>query len=66
MSKAKAPAGVSLRYVGDGAWIRGVPARDLDSEEIARLHLNPRSLLASGLYEPAKDAESGKESDLDV
>jgi len=66
MSKAKAPDGASLRYIGDGAWIRGVPARDLDSEEIARLRLDPRSLLASGLYEPATDAESGKESDLDV
>lgn len=64
MPKDKAPAGAALRYVGDGSWIRGVPARDLESDEVASF--DREALLASGLYKPAKDAESGKESDLDV
>lgn len=54
MSKSKAPSGASnaLRYVGDGRWIRGVPARDLTPDEVARF--NADALLASGLYRTAE------------
>lgn len=65
--KAKEPAG--LRYIGNGAALAGVPARDLSADEIAELanysidfgepnwHATPiavrRKLIASGLYEEA-------------
>lgn len=54
MSKSKAPTGASnaLRYVGDGRWIRGVPARDLSPEEAVRFDQD--ALLASGLYRTAE------------
>jgi len=29
------PAAEGLRYIGDGEWIPGVPARDLSAEEAA-------------------------------
>lgn len=37
-----------LRYVGDGAYLLGVPARDLSEEEA--LALDRQTLTASGLY----------------
>lgn len=66
MSKDKAPEGAALRYVGDGSWLRGVPARDLEPDEVARF--DRKALLASGLYTEAApasaaDADSGKESE---
>ena len=42
-----------LRYVGDGAWIRGVPARDLDEDDIKALRgsgIGPATLVERGLY----------------
>lgn len=52
MSKHR-PVGAShaLCYVGNGRWIRGVPARDLNPSEAARF--NAEALLASGLYRTA-------------
>jgi hypothetical protein len=34
--KASVPRGVSLRYVGDGQYLPGVPARDLSADEAAQ------------------------------
>lgn len=39
-----------LEYVGQGAWLPGVPARDLAAEEIESLGLDAKALLKSGLY----------------
>lgn len=73
MPKTKAPAGASfaLRYVGDGRWLRGIPARDLSADEVARL--DSAALIRSGLYTEAasataadeQSADSGEESDSD-
>ena len=52
-----APAG--LRYIGAGAAMLDVPARDLSAEEAAQLDV--AALLASGLYEPAPEAPETKE-----
>ncbi len=38
-----------LRYVGDGAFVNGVPARDLDSSDIASSGFTVEQLLA---FEP--------------
>jgi len=38
-----------LIYIGDGAWLPEIPARDLTIEEIEKLDIS--RLLASGLYE---------------
>lgn len=38
-----------LEYVGQGAFLQGVPARDLTDEE-AREHGGEDALVASGLY----------------
>jgi hypothetical protein len=49
-----------LRYVGDGTWIRGVPARDLTDDDLKALPagVTPKSLVANGLY-----AESSHKAD---
>lgn len=44
----------ALRYVGAGAALLDVPARDLTAEESAEFDV--ATLLASGLYEPAHEA----------
>lgn len=41
-----------LRYVGPG-YVVGVPARDLDDEEIATLGIDGSELIASGQYTDA-------------
>jgi hypothetical protein len=45
-----------LRYVGDGEWIRGVPARDLTDDDLKALPkgLGPKTLVATGLYAESK------------
>lgn len=43
-----------LRYRGDGRWLVGVPARDLNGDDLARLPERlRRRLVPSGLYAPA-------------
>jgi hypothetical protein len=45
----------AMKYVGDGRWLVGVPARDLSSDELARLPDRIRvRIKKSGLYEPAR------------
>lgn len=42
-----------LRYVGDGAFIAGIPARDLDEDDIKALRgsgIGPGTLVERGLY----------------
>ena len=43
-----------LRYIGgeDGAFIRGIPARDLDEDDLKALPdgVGPKTLVNSGLY----------------
>lgn len=39
---------MKVKYVGKGAWLIGVPARDLDASEVK--HFGLERLLASGLY----------------
>jgi hypothetical protein len=56
---------MTLTYVGTGAWLPGVPARDLTDEEV-QMYGGKEALLACGLYEeekPAKSAEKEKKSD---
>lgn len=43
------PAKPALRYVGNGATLPDVPARDLTPEEVKQY--DRKALLASGLYE---------------
>ena len=43
-----------LKYVGKGAFLIGVPARDLTDEEIEKLGLDKKALIKSGLYEEDK------------
>jgi len=45
-----------LIYVGQGAHIGGVPARDLCKEDIAKYVLDIDVLIGSGLYEKPKRA----------
>ncbi len=54
-----------LRYIGNGAWIPGIPARDLKAEEAEiyakRYEFQGKhgvdGLLASGLYERMSDSK---------
>lgn len=60
-----------LRYVGgeDGGFIRGIPARDLDEDDLKALPdgVGPKTLVNSGLYaevgggdKPAEKAPTAK------
>jgi len=43
---------MKVKYVGKGAWMIGVPARDLSAEEVKKFGLE--RLLKSNLYEEVK------------
>ena len=51
-SKTEAPA-VTYRYIGEGAYLHGVPTRDLTKEDLDALPdgVSKKDLEASGLYE---------------
>jgi hypothetical protein len=52
---------VTYRYRGDGRFLVGVPARDLTSDEVARLPERlRRRLVPSGLYVNVKPAKEVK------
>ena len=52
---------MNLRYIGGGAFIVGIPARDLTSEDIARLPGRLRRRAEkSGLYAPVRPAKAMK------
>ncbi len=43
---------MKVNYVGKGAWLIGVPARDLSASEVK--HYGQDKLIASGLYVEVK------------
>ena len=43
-----------LKYIGDGSYVPGIPARDLSEGEVDQYTLE--DLLATGLYEEVKTA----------
>lgn len=51
----------AYRYVGDGAYMMGVPARDLTPADLAEVERRERiteaEIAASGLYAPMEDVE---------
>ena len=47
---------MALKYIGDGAALLDVPARDLTDDEIKTLALTEAALIASGLYARAGGA----------
>lgn len=46
-----------LEYIGDGAYLVGVPARDIAEAEVAALGLDAEELLRSGLYQEKPDPQ---------
>jgi hypothetical protein len=52
---------IMLRYIGHGAWLPDIPARDLTDEEVEQ-HGGEKALVASGLYEKVKPAKAEKEN----
>lgn len=50
-----------MKYVGKGKWLRGVPKRDLNSEEVERCG-GVEALEETGLYETVKKRVKVKES----
>lgn len=51
-----------LEYIGRGAALPGVPARDLSAEEV-EVHGGEKKLIKTGLYRPAR--EPGKPAKKD-
>ena len=51
---------IALRYVGNGDWIRGIPARDLTVGELRALGVNKAALLEGGLYTEAASASAAR------
>lgn len=49
-----------LKYIGNGQYLKDVPARDLTLEEIAAMGISADELIASGLYEEEKADEIDK------
>lgn len=53
-----------MKYIGNGEWLPGVPARDLTKEEVKQHGKD--YLLSTGLYEqikPAKKAAAKKDGE---
>ena len=61
--RAAQAASFALRYVGDGRWLRGIPARDLSADEVARL--DSAALIRSGLYTETASATAADEQSAD-
>ena len=40
-----------LKYIGAGAYLPGIPARDLTADEVEAIGLTVAELVGSGLYE---------------
>lgn len=54
---------MTVKYIGDGAYFHGVPARDLTDEEFAALpEAQQQALLASGLYTQGSAPTRGKKA----
>ena len=57
----------ALEYVGQGAWLPGVPARDLTAEEVEGLGLDAKALVKSGLYKEVKQlAEKAEKREVKI
>jgi hypothetical protein len=52
-----------LKYVGNGDFIPGIPARDLSDDEVNRFG-GKRKLVATGLYAEVKSARLGTENKM--
>jgi len=44
-----------MKYIGNGNWLPGIPARDLTEQEVKRF--GEKMLIASGLYEKEKQTK---------
>lgn len=44
-----------MKYIGNGWWLKGVPARDLTQAEVEARGLDPDVLVESGVYERTGD-----------
>lgn len=55
----------AMRYVGKGRHLVGIPARDLEGDEVARLPDRlRRRLTASGLYVPVRPSQPVKAKEV--
>lgn len=45
---------IELIYIGDGAWLAGVPARDLTAADIEACGRSADELIESGVYAAAE------------
>ncbi len=52
-----------LTYSGDGAWLPGVPKRDLTQADVETCGRSVAELVASGLYRSAARSESAVNED---
>ena len=51
---------IVLRYIGNGSFIPGIPARDLTRDDLEHLETDVTVLLASGLYTKAENKRAVK------
>lgn len=54
-----------LIYIGNGAFVPGVPAKDLSAEQVKKLSVSEKDLLDSGLYKKASKPKTTKTADKD-
>lgn len=58
---------MELKYIGNGEWLHGVPARDLTAEDLAKVEATTdetvASLLDSGLYKKVTKKTTKKKSE---
>ena len=52
-----------LKYVGDGRFLIGIPARDLSDEEVKSLEISERGLVKTGLYKAMKSKKEDGNGD---
>ena len=51
---------ISYKYIGKGAFLPNIPARDLSEEDIDKLKLNVGLIRSCGLYQEVKKAPAKK------
>lgn len=66
MSFKEEVSAVRYKYVGNGAWLIGIPKRDISSKDILRFGINEDVLEKSPLYEKILPKKTEIEVEIEV
>jgi len=55
---------VKYKYIGKGAWLTGIPARDLTDVDLLDFEIDEKVLEKSGLYQKVKTKKEPSEREV--